>query len=118
MNKVPIEQVVTYYAVIHGDPGNQTFSAHRTEPGISTVAFRYEGPVFGTEQELQADFNARFLPLRLIGLRASGEHESCGCVSGRTAFAEGMLLGATLKSSGEYRSVTLTTRDGRQLMAL
>jgi hypothetical protein len=117
-----------YCACIHGEPGAQTFGATRGEPVASRLAFKFEGPAFDRDVDLNGYFAANFLPLHVVFDDATGqEHPSQG---GFTDFAEARrFMGAlaTVPVAEAYderlggnrrvqvRRARVVTRDGRTL---
>jgi len=72
----PPEDPVTYYAVLHGQAGNQTFAPLREEPMVSELLFSFEGPPFDTDALLAEHFEARFLPLKIVFYERGEAHLS------------------------------------------
>jgi len=119
---------VVYCACIHGEPGAQTFGATRGEPVASRLAFKFEGPTFDRDADLNSYFVATFLPLGVVFDDEAGqEHPSEGGFPDFAAARRFMGALANVPIVEAYderlggnrrvsvRRVRVVTRDGRTL---
>ncbi len=108
-----------YYAVVHGDRGNHTFAPMRKPPAVSKRVFAYEGPATEDDAQMRADFDARFLPLRVSCFDADGKRLVSDATSfkGEGALEEARSLGSALLQR-RARWVVIATKDDRTITVL
>jgi hypothetical protein len=109
LTKLP-PQSNTYYAVLHGEPGNQTFAAMRRKPGASQLVFKFDGPAFADDASLERHFAERFLPLKIMFLENGTWTPT---IETFTDFNEARDLASVL--TRHHDDVRIATKDGREI---
>jgi hypothetical protein len=99
----------TYFAVLHGEPGNQTFAPMRHKPGVNQFLFTFDGPPFADDESLQAYFVKRFLPLSIVYFEDGEANPSDAFPN----FLESVLFASALHTL--HDDVRILTKDGREV---
>jgi hypothetical protein len=112
-----VGRVVTYFAVIHGEPGHETFRPMLRKPAFSQVVFEYEGPEMD-EKALRDDFDRRFLPLKVEKIDADGRRTLGDECKGDQAIKEAMTLANVMLDGKGREWVLISTQDSQVLRVL